>query len=62
MTEHQKQEVMSRIFTMGNRLGLTFMRDEIDGFKREKEDAHLLVQEQKRQRIYEGEENLILQM
>ena len=58
----QKEEILGRYLTMTNKLSLTYFKSEIDGIKQEKEDTSLVLMDQKRQKIYDTEEIIVMNM
>jgi len=47
---------------MTNRLSLNYFKGEINGVKQEKDDAALILQDQKKKMLYETEEVTIMRM
>ena len=58
----EKQEILSRYLRMKNKIGLNYMKPEIEGLAQERDQVKLTIQDQKRKLIYDKEEQTILKM
>lgn len=57
-----KQNTLARYLRMKNKLGLNYLKPEIEGLESEKEQALLTVQDQRKKLIYDKEEMTIITM
>ena len=58
----EKQSTLARYLRMRNKLGLNYLKPEIEGLQSEKEQAQLTLQDQKKKLIYDNEELTIMRM
>ena len=62
LTGDEQQDIMGRYLTMKNKLGMNYLKPEIEGLKQEKEEAQLNLADQKRKIIYAKEDLTIVKM
>ena len=60
--DEDKQNTLSRYLRMKKKLGLNYLKPEIEGLESEKEQALLTVQDQRKKLIYDKEEMTIITM
>lgn len=58
----EKQYALSRYLRMKNKLGLNYLKPEVEGLGNEKDQVQLTIQDQKKKLIYDKEEITIMKM
>ena len=58
----EKQHALSRYLRMKNKLGLNYLKPEVEGLGAERDQVQLAIQDQKKKLIYDKEEITIMKM
>lgn len=62
LNPQQRQDILGRYLTMTNKLNLNYFKGELEGVRQEKEEAELLLQDQRRAKIYDQEDIVMMRM
>ena len=62
LSDGQRDQVLGRYLSMRHKLGFQYFKEELNGLKKEKDDAALVMQDQKKKKIYGLEEITIMRM
>lgn len=62
LDNNQRQDILGRYLTMTNKLSLNYFKGEVEGVRQEKEEAQLLLEDQKRAKMYELEDITMMKM
>lgn len=62
LSPENKNEILGRYLTMKHKLGFKYFKEELEGLRKEKDQAYLENQDFKRRKIYETEEITIMRM
>ena len=62
LDDGQKNNILQKYLTMKNKLSFQYFKSEVEGMEQEKDNAKLIVQDMKKQKIYDTEEITIMNM
>lgn len=62
LDDPKKDAILQKYLTMKNKLSFQYFKGELEGMRQEKENAALILQDQKKQKIYDLEEITIMTM
>lgn len=58
----EKNDILKKYLTMKNKLSFQYFKSEVEGMEQEKDNARLIIQDMKKQKIYDTEEKTIMNM
>jgi len=62
LNNKQRNDILGKYLTHCNKQGLSYFKGEIEGVIQEKEDAQLILKEQKRQMLQDSEDLIYLEL